>query len=295
MAGSAGAVLAASPPSVEGTLLPTAEEAAAILAAALRGEADLDPAWQAAAGRVAAALSEGERAALTSGPPPADAALLRAAAGLRLRLELAIAAVPARGDGQGSVFPALLGEVDAFLLQLKAAAPVKAPGAADALEPVRLALVDGGVALAGALDRAGAAAPVEPLPAAAAPPEARPAPRVLSNVSAAQAASAAGRGGKGLWVALGLAAALAAGYHGYGLATRRPPALPPTLPGAPANTFVIRQGASVVLRLQPGAAVDAGELERFTAQERARGNAVRSLASGVWAIQSAAAEGAKEP
>lgn len=234
-------------------------------------------------------------------PPPVDpsaggddvAALIQELDDQRGRADAALAALRgalAPSAPEATAAQALIAAVDDLLARARAALDaVPAPQ----LEKARAALVERGVALAGALSRLGA---VEAPPQASRPvPPPEVAPRVLSNVSAAQGVSAAGRGGKGLWVALGLAAALAAGYHGYPLATRRPPALPPTLPGAPANTFVIRQGASVVLRLQPGAAVDAGELERFTAQERARGNAVRSLASGVWAIEPAAAEGAKQP
>lgn len=232
-------------------------------------------------------------------PPPVDpsaggddvAALIQELDDQRGRADAALAALRAAlapSAPEATAARALLAAVDDLLARGRGRDAALAPQ----LEKARAALVERGVALAGALSQLGA---VEAPPQASRPvPPPEVAARLLSNVSAAQAASAAGRGGKGLWVALGLAIALAGGYHGYQLATRKPPALPPTLPGAPANTFVIRQGASVVLRLQPGAAVDAGELERFTAQERARGNAVRSLASGVWAIEPAA-EGAKQP
>ena len=66
-----------------------------------------------------------------------------------------------------------------------------------------------------------------------------------------------------------------------------------TLPGAPAHTFVVRQGASVVLNLEPGATVEAAGLERFTVQERAKGNEVRAIGNGMWLVAPAAAEGTR--
>jgi hypothetical protein len=272
--------------------LPSAEEAEGILTAALRGEVDPDPAWRVAADGVLQALCGAERAALSAGPLPSDPdpALLRATAGLRLRLDIAVVLVPTRTDLHATVFPALLAEVDALLVRVKAAASEAPSDAAEALEAVRLALVDGGVTLAGAMARALPAAPAVSAVPTSSP--ARPAPRVLSNVTAAEAA-AASRGGKGVWVALALAAVVAAGYHGWQFATRKPPAALPTLAGAPAHTFVIRQGASVVLNLEPGATVDAGELERFATQERAKGNEVRAIGNGMWMVAPAAGEGTK--
>jgi hypothetical protein len=267
--------------------LPSADEAEAILAAALRGEPDPDPAWRSAAERVVRALSADERTALSAGPLSLDPLLLRSAAGLRLRLEAAVALVLARLDLHATVFPALLGEVDATLLKVKLAG-ADAPAAAEALEPVRLALVDGGVALAGAMARTGPAAPVAAVPTASS----RPAARVLSNVTAAEAAKVE-RGGKGLWVVFALTLAVAGAYHGYEFATRKPPAALPTVPGAPAHTFVIRQGASVVLNLEPGAQLDPAELDRFKLQERAKGNEVQALGPGMWTIERAPAEGSK--
>jgi hypothetical protein len=272
--------------------LPSAEEAEGILTAALGGEVDPDPAWRAAADRVLQALCGAERAALSPGPLPSDPdrALLRATAGLRLRLDVAVALVPTRPDLHATVFPALLAEVDALLVRVKAAASEAPSDAAEALEAVRLALVDGGVTLAGAMARALPAAPAVAAVPTSSP--ARSAPRVLSNVTAAEAA-AASRGGKGVWVALVLAVVVAAGYHGWQFATRKPPAALPALAGAPAHTFVIRQGASVVLNLEPGATVDAGELERFAMQERAKGNEVRAIGNGMWIVAPAAWEGTK--
>ena len=272
--------------------LPSAEEAEGILTAALGGEVDPDPAWRAAADSVLQALCGAERVALSPGPLSSDPdpALLRATTGLRLRLHIAVALVPSRTDLHATVFPALLAEVDALLVRVKAAASEAPSDAAEVLEAVRLALVDGGVTLAGAMARALPAAPA----VAAAPTSspARPAPRVLSNVTAAEAATAS-RGGKGVWVALALAVVVAAGYHGWQFATRKPPAALPTLPGAPAHTFVVRQGASVVLNLEPGATVEAAGLERFTVQERAKGNEVRAIGNGMWLVAPAAAEGTR--
>jgi hypothetical protein len=271
--------------------VPMAAAAEALLAAALRGLPGSGAAAEAAA-RVGSALSPYERAALTGGPVAHAPALLRAAAALRLRLELALATVPAAGAPfDGPAAQALLGEVDAVLAQVKAAADAAQPALAASLDPIRLALVDGGVALAGAharLTPEGIAPPV----AQAAAPSSRASTRVISNEGESEAAPAAG---KGVWFALGAALLLTIAYHGYQFATRAPYEPPASLPGAPAQTYLVNQGASQVLRAYAGARIDPVELERFKAQEQARGNAVRELAAGIWVIEPASTGGGKQP
>jgi hypothetical protein len=271
--------------------VPMAAATEALLAAALRRLPGSGAAAEAAA-RVASALSPDERAALTGGPVAHDPALLRAAAALRLRLELALATLPAAGAPfDGPAAQALLGEVDAVLVQVKAAAEAAEPALAASLEPIRLALVDGGLSLAGAHARLTPeviAAPVAQAPA----PSIRASTRVISNEGESEAAPAAG---KGVWFAFGAVALLAVAYHGYQFATRAPYEPPASLPGAPAQTYLVNQGPSLVLRAYAGARIDPGELERFRAQERARGNAVRELAAGIWVIEPVNTGGGKQP
>jgi hypothetical protein len=57
----------------------------------------------------------------------------------------------------------------------------------------------------------------------------------------------------------------------------------------------VNQGATKILRAYAGARVDPGQLERFRAQEQARGNLVRELAAGIWVIEPASTGGGKQP
>ncbi|HYS79632.1 MAG TPA: hypothetical protein VEM76_02925 [Anaeromyxobacteraceae bacterium] len=272
-----------------------AAAAEALLAGTLRGARVSGTATEVAvAARVARVLSPDERAALTGGPVAHDPSMLRAAAALRLRLQLALATVPAAGAPfDGAAAQALLGEVDAALAQVKAAAAAAEPPLAASLDPIRLALVDGGVELAGAharLTPEGVVAPVAPSSA----PASRAATRVISNEDARQT-EAAPVAGKGTWFAFGAAVLLAVAYHGYQLATREPHEPLASLPGAPAQTYLVNQGASHVLRAYAGARVDPGELEKFRVQELARGNVLRELGAGIWIIEPASTGGGKLP
>jgi hypothetical protein len=288
-----GPILERAQPCLWPATVASAAAAEALLASALRG-APASGVVAEAAGRVARVLSPDERAALTGGPVAHDPSLLRAAAALRLRLELALATVPAAGAPfDGPAAQALLGEVDAVLALVKAAAGAAEPALAASLDPIRLALVDGGVALAGAharLTPEAADAPVAPAPALSS----RAATRVISNENA-HPSDAAPAGGKGIWIALGAVALLTVAYHGYQFATRPPYEPLASLPGAPAQTYLINQGKSQVLRAYAGARVDRVEMERFRAQEQARGNVVRELGAGIWVIEPASISGGKQP
>ena len=258
-----------------------AAAAEALLAGTLRGARVSGTATEVAvAARVARVLSPDERAALTGGPVAHDPSMLRAAAALRLRLQLALATVPAAGAPfDGAAAQALLGEVDAALAQVKAAAAAAEPPLAASLDPIRLALVDGGVELAGAharLTPEGVVAPVAPAPA----PAREAAARLLSN-SCDDAVTP--RRAARLWVALGLAIAVAAAYHGWARATRRV-APPPSLADAPANTLGAERGGTKILSALPGKAVNPAELERFKAAEQAKGNIVKQAGPGTWLI-----------
>ena len=118
--------------------------------------------------------------------------------------------------------------------------------------------------------------------------------RVISNENARQT-EAAPVAGKGIWFAFGAVVLLAVAYHGYQFATREPHEPLASLPGAPAQTYLVNQGASHVLRAYAGARVDPGELEQFRAQELARGNVLRELGAGIWIIEPASAGGGKQP
>ena|SRR6266568_215696 len=254
----------------------SAAAAETLLAGALRGGRGSGAAAEAAA-RVASALSPDECAALTGGPVAHDPALLRAAAALRLRLELALATVPAAGAPfDGPAAQVLLGEVDAVLAQVKAAFDAAEPALAASLKPIRLALVDGGVAFAAGINQLVPLGAGEPAPA----PPREPAARLLTNERDEEAGP---RRATGLWVALGVAAAIAASYHGWARATRNV-APPPTFVGAPVNTLGVERGGMRVLSTLPGKALNLAELERFKTAEQAKGNIVKQTGPGTWLV-----------
>jgi hypothetical protein len=57
------------------------------------------------------------------------------------------------------------------------------------------------------------------------------------------------------------------------------------LPGAPAHTLAYRNGGGQFLMAFGGAPVDAAELQRFIAAEKAKGHQVREIAPGTWIIE----------
>jgi hypothetical protein len=277
-------------------VIPAAAEAEALLIEAAAGRASPDPGTRAIVDRALAAASDLERCALQGGAVSVDPVLLRTAAALRLRIEVAVAAL---GAGEPAQAPPgaqeLLAEVDAVLAQvsqLASAAPAEALAAIDA---TRLSIVDGGVRLAGALSRL---VPVGPAEVAVRP--ARPADksvaRVTSNVRAGEGLEGGFHGvPTPLWIALAIALAGVGGYHVWRLArTAAPP--PATFVGAPTHTSGLNRGAVRILMSEPGKPIDPAELEKFKGLEQAKGNVVREIAKGTWAIEPAGtAEGGKKP
>lgn len=281
------AVVEAAPDAIS---LPSPADAEALLIAAAAGRLAADVPGQAAALRVIAMASEPERAALAGEQVPADPCLLRAGAALRLRLELALAA-PARRLEPGAA-QRVLADVDEMLARFKGLGEASSAETVAALDPMRLAVVDAGVKLAGALSRL---VPERALVEQAPRPADRPGTRLLSN-EVAQAGEAAPRSRKLLWIAFAFIVAATLSYHAWRLAAPTPLAAP-TLPGAPANTYVVQQGATRILKAYAGTTVPAAELEGFKSQEHAKGNVVRDLGSGAWAIEPehAAGPGERKP
>jgi hypothetical protein len=211
---------------------------------------------------------------------------------LRLRLDLALSSVPAAGYAfDQATAEQLLADVDGVLAQVKALAPSAPPGVMPALDPTRLAIVDGGVQLAGALSQLVPVGKAQPTALAA---NKGPTTRVLSNASAGET-EGLGFLRKGPWIALALVLATVAGYHGWRLATTPAPRPPATLVGAPANTYSVKQGATHLLKTLAGKTVDPAALERFKGQEQLKGNVVRDLGSGTWAIEQDPAGGGSKP
>jgi hypothetical protein len=257
--------------------VPSAEDAEVLLGKAATG-APVDGVPKATVERVLLLCSEAERAVLKGEPVTVDPLLLRAAAGLRLRLAIALAdrpATPDEADEAGA--QALLSDVDALLARLKSAMGENAAVAGPALEPIRNAIVGGGVDLAGALSRL--VPEGSPEAEALERRQKQPVARVLSNENAE----------------MGSVALLVGGYHAWRYIGRPRPVAPPTLAGAPANTTTITRGGVKLLTVLAGKPVDSGELEKFRAMEQAKGNTVREVSAGTWAIEPAKSEGGGKP
>jgi hypothetical protein len=88
----------------------------------------------------------------------------------------------------------------------------------------------------------------------------------------------------GLVVVLAISALAAGGYHLHAWQQRRDAPPPPTLAGAPANTTGVATAGNALLMASPGKPIDPAELERFKAQEQAKGNRVIEAAQGVWIV-----------
>ncbi|OFX22371.1 MAG: hypothetical protein A2V77_22615 [Anaeromyxobacter sp. RBG_16_69_14] len=272
--------------------VPSAASAEALLLSVVAGRAAGEAGQVAAAERVLAAVSALERTAFAGAEVPIDCAFLRSVVALRLRLDLALSSAPAAGCAvDQTVAEQLLADVDGILAQLKALAPSAPPGVMPALDPTRHAIVDGGVRVAGALSRLVQVGEAQPAALAA---NKGPTTRVLSNANAGET-EGLGFLRKGPWIALALIFAAVAGYHGWRLATTPAPRPPATLAGAPANTYSVKQGATRLLKTLAGKTVDPVSLERFKDQEQLKGNVVRDLDSGTWAIEPDPTGGGSKP
>jgi hypothetical protein len=270
---------------------PGPVEATEALARSLAGALPDGAALGTVAAQVLAGLSALEREVLAGDPQPFDAAPVRAAAVMRLRVAAALASAPPPGAPiDGAALQGILGEIDGLLAEVKELlreAPVEArPG----LEAVRNALVREAIQFSEAAtgrgaDGAPAATPAPPGPAprrepARPPAAARPLPAGPPRTRRRPLA---------LLVILALATTGAVGYHAWSFLSRPAPTPPPTYAGAPAGTYGVDRGASRLLMTLPGKRVDPAELERFGRLEAARGNVVRLVSPGTWLIERAPA------
>jgi len=254
--------------------VPSAADAEVVLSGALAGQFPRDPICQAALARVLAAASEEERLALGGQPTEVDAALLRSAIALRYRLHLALSGAPTSADAVDQ--PAaqqLLSEVDDFLAKFKTTMSAAPAGVAPALEPLRHAIVDGGVQLAGAVSRLAPVGEILPVPSPAAVPQASGA-RVLSNERDERDPSSLRQ--RILTVALLFSVLAAGGYHFLTWAHRPVPHPMPRITGAPAGLVLFSSPANSarVLIAERGHHIDPVELERFRKDQELKGMAV---------------------
>jgi hypothetical protein len=266
---------------------PSSEEAEAALARHLAGEGDPATPLGAVTALVAATLSDLERASIQGAPVPLDPGTFRRAAGLRLRVAAALAGLPAPGSAvDAAALSGLLGEIDALLSAVAAAAKEAPQQLMPSLEAVRNGLVKE------AIDFSEAAQRIAP---AGAQPEAE---KVVRSARAAQArvlsvtktAEAPERRPVAAWILLAAALLAGGGFHGYRMLEKRNAiAGAPSLPGQPAGLLLLPAvpGAPQSLVRLPGAHVDRAEIERFRELQRAKGYEVDELPSGELVVRRA--------
>ncbi|HEU4384609.1 MAG TPA: hypothetical protein VFR85_14065 [Anaeromyxobacteraceae bacterium] len=260
-----------------GTLLAS-RDAEGILAGAVAGywpeKADL----KAHTERAVAELSPLERDAVGGRPVPADPASVCRAAALRWQVSAALATAPPPGSPvDAAAVRAILAEIDVVLAQLKAASQGAPAGALAALDQLRGSLVAKAVDLTETVQRI---APQEAPPAEAARPAPRAATRLLSNRGEAAGTTAPPRRQGYLWAALAVALLGAVAYHGYRYTHRRSAPQAPMVPGAPPGAVAGPElpGGGRVVILPPGAA-DPHAIERFRAEQEAKGRTVQGDAA----------------
>lgn len=279
------------PPPAARSLWPaqaaSAADAQAALARALSGGARPGEPLDGLAAGIAGGLSELERAALGDGPMAIDPGPIRTAAVMRLRVASARASAPARGaEVDGAAVQAILADIDATLAAVNGLAAGAPPDLLAGVEAVRNALVREAIdfsdlaqriASAGAVAATAARAPARPVRARVIAVSAEPRPRRRW----------------GLWVMFAAALAAAGGYHGWyrWQVRQKVVARLGTLPGAPQGMVLIpgsKRGPAVLYPMG-GAKPERGQVDRFIAQERAKGNDVVELPGGGLEIRAGAA------
>jgi hypothetical protein len=253
------------------------------------GQAAGEAGQVAAAERVLATASELERTAFSGAEVPIDCAFLRSLGALRLRLDLALSSVPTAGCAvDQTVAQQLLADVDGVLAQVKALGRSAPAGVMPALDPTRLAVVDGGVQLAGALSQLVPAG----VPEVAVPKvEKRPTARVLSNEKGEDKVPPRRIA---LWVTLAMALAGAAAFHTNHYLHPPKPSGPGHLPGSPEGSVAVPGAGRRTLVMSPAGRFEPLEVENFKAEQELKGNTVQQIAPGTLVVVPAAAADAVE-
>jgi hypothetical protein len=251
------------------------------------------PALGPIATRVAAMLSDLEVKAIAGARLEFDAAPLRRAAAMRVRVGFALASVPPRGSAaEPTAVAALLGEIDDILSEVNALADNAPAERGAALGAARNALVKEAIDFSEVAQRfvqrdADAIPEPQKLKAAKTVAAVPVPPRVLPVGGAPEPAP--DRRLRVMLVAVALAAAAALAFHGYTYLQRREAAeaaLRSVLVPAPAGYRGLESGGGGPIVLQPtGEPVDRAAVEKLKADEKAKGNEVIELPSGAILVQ----------
>lgn len=265
----------------------SAVDAEAALQLALAGNADAAQPLHALALTTLESLSELERDVLEGKPPPVDAGPIRKAAVMRLRVAAVLASAPAAaGSAVDTVaLSGILGEIDGLLAEVAPLLQGAPEELAPALEAIRNALVSEAIDFSETAQRVAGNAPAPQQPRTA---PRTPAARVLS-IEQPMAGPEPGRGRQialvVLFVVMALAVAAYHGMHWYQIQQlkKSPPGLPSGLTdsGAPAN---------LPRMITPtDAPTDPAEIEKFKADEAAKGNQVIDTGNGTMLVVPGAA------
>jgi hypothetical protein len=171
----------------------------------------------------------------------------------------------------------VLADTDVALANLKAMAEALPADLVGDVQALRTALLDDGFALTRALTRA-----TEEKPADVARQPAKRDARVLSNEVAVERPRAAH---PAAWVLLAVMVALGGAYHGWGYVVRSRAAITPMLDGQPRNTMLLTGGGQQLVVVKPGMQVDAAELDKFRAEQAAKGRVLRSIGKNTWVVE----------
>jgi hypothetical protein len=260
-------------------------EADAALRRALEGEQSPEEPLLVVAHGVIGALSDLERAVLAGVPQPLDAAPIRAAAVMRVRVAAALAAAPAPGSGvDGAALGGLLGEIDGLLAQVGGLVAASEADVKPSLEAIRNALVreaidfsEAGQRISTPVDAPRATEPSQPRRAGGA--------RVLSvQAGQDQADAAIDRRSRAGWIALAVVVTLALAYHGWRYLNRPELQVPPVLVGAPSNTITSTGGNGIRVVISKSGKLDPGEVARFKAEQELKGCRVEVVSPGMLRI-----------
>jgi hypothetical protein len=267
----------------------TAAEAEDALQRALHGAVEGARPLHDLAMRTLDAISDLERTVLAGEPQPFDAAPIRRAAAMRLRVAEALASAPPAGcPVDAAALSSILGEIDALLAEVAPLLANASEELAPALETIRNTLVSEAIDFSEAAQRASTGKAEAP---PAAPVQRRAtAARIIENYAEASRAPEPRRIWPRVWLAVAFLAV--GGYHLRNYLARPMPVEIPTVPGAPEGLRLIQHGNQRTLIALPGRKVDPQQMESFRAQQALKGVEVRELAPGLYALVPAAAPAA---
>ena len=268
-----------------GTVLAAAD-AEGLLSGALVGlwpEEGLRPITE----KVIAGLSVAEKAALQDRPLPLDPGPVKRATGLRWQVAAALATAPAAGTPvDHEALKAILAGLDAVLADLKAMSEGATPEALRVIESVRHAVVKEAIDLTETVQRIVPAEVVAEITSAQ--PLRAPETRVLFSTRGVELQER--RKPWGMIVMLGLAVAVAVGYHGYRY-VNRPRASGPAVAGAPSGSVANAYPQGKLMFAPAGKHLDPREVESFKNAEIAKGNEVLEVLPGTFIVVPAGTKG----